>query len=78
MLDLTFDVDRSKGSRTGALEKGPDLARQETYVTIPLLQELLSILTAVLEDELGHLFIGIEAKFFGQKSELDVRLVPKK
>ena len=73
--ELAFNVDGSEGRRPSVLEDGPNLARQEAYVTVPLLQELISTLSAVLKDELGHFFVGVEAELFGQKSQFDVWFV---
>lgn len=46
-------------------------------MTVPLLQKLVSTFSAVLKDELGHLFVRVETELFGQESQLDVWLVSK-
>lgn len=46
-------------------------------MTVALLQKLVSTISAVLEDELGHLFVRVETELFGEESQLDVWLVSK-
>ncbi len=70
---LTLDVNSAESGGPGCFEQLPSFACQDCDIVRPLFEQ---ILTTIINDELGSVGIGFEAKLFSDESQSYVRLVP--